>query len=283
MNNIEIIIENPEQGIANFEPLKAAAQEMAAVYGSQLVSPDAIKDAKTDMAMLRKLAKSASDMRIKIEREHAAKIATVTKQLKEVAGIFTDAAAKIDSQVKAFEARVARDDMTDSSWQMLDGRLYLVKRFDYRNNSVFFALDIENSILERTAFVWDNSTQIYVTDGAAVMELFGHGLTQTRMSWAECTQSGFSRTASTWHSQKLPIAVCLVKEQSILEMVPAETWLLLVLFVFCVANVAAIWRIIRLEVLKPARKLSDAMQQIQRGNIQFRLEDTHYRNSDDMQ
>ncbi len=103
MNNIEIIIENPEQGIANYEPLKAAAQELAAVYGSQLVSPDAIKDAKSDMAMLRKLAKSASDMRIKIEREHAAKIATVTKQLKEVSGIFTDAAAKIDSQVKAYD------------------------------------------------------------------------------------------------------------------------------------------------------------------------------------
>ena len=103
MNNIEIIIENPEQGIANYEPLKAAAQELASVYGSQLVSPDAIKDAKSDMAMLRKLAKSASDMRIKIEREHAAKIATVTKQLKEVAGIFTDAAAKIDSQVKAYD------------------------------------------------------------------------------------------------------------------------------------------------------------------------------------
>ena len=103
MNNIEIIIENPEQGIANYEPLKAAAQELASVYGSQLVSPDAIKDAKSDMAMLRKLAKTASDMRIKIEREHAAKIATVTKQLKEVSGIFTDAAAKIDTQVKEYD------------------------------------------------------------------------------------------------------------------------------------------------------------------------------------
>lgn len=103
MNNIEIIIENPEQGIANYEPLKAAAQELAAVYGAQLVSPDAIKDAKADMAMLRKLAKTAADTRIKIEREHAAKIATVTKQLKEVAGIFTDAAAKIDTQVKEYD------------------------------------------------------------------------------------------------------------------------------------------------------------------------------------
>ena len=103
MNNIEIIIENPEQGIANYEPLKAAAQELAAVYGAQLVSPDAIKDAKADMAMLRKLAKTAADTRIKIEREHAAKIATVTKQLKEVASIFTDAAAKIDAQVKEYD------------------------------------------------------------------------------------------------------------------------------------------------------------------------------------
>ena len=103
MNNIEIIIENPEQGISNYEPLKAAAQELAAVYGAQLVSPDAIKDAKADMAMLRKLAKTAADTRIKIEREHAAKISTVTKQLKEVAGIFTDAAAKIDAQVKEYD------------------------------------------------------------------------------------------------------------------------------------------------------------------------------------
>ena len=103
MENFEIIIENPEQGIANYEPLKAAAQELAAVYGAQLVSPDAIKDAKADMAMLRKLAKTAADTRIRIEREHAAKIATVTKQLKEVSAIFTDAAAKIDAQVKEYD------------------------------------------------------------------------------------------------------------------------------------------------------------------------------------
>ena len=103
MENFEIIIYDPEVGIANYEPLKAAAQELAAVYGSQLVSQDAIKDAKADMAMLRKLAKTAADTRIKIEREHAAKIATVTKQLKEVSTIFTDAAAKIDAQVKEYD------------------------------------------------------------------------------------------------------------------------------------------------------------------------------------
>ena len=103
MKEIEIIIENTEQGIANYEPLKAWALEQAAVYGNLLVNPDAIKDAKTDMAMLRKMAKTASDLRIRIEREHAAKIATVTKQLKEVSAIFTDAAVKIDAQVKEYD------------------------------------------------------------------------------------------------------------------------------------------------------------------------------------
>lgn len=103
MEEIKIIIENPEQGIANYEPIKAHAQELASVYGGLIVDPDAIKDAKTDCAMLRKMAKQASDLRIKIQREHAAKIAKVVDQLAEVSGIFTDAAAKIDGQVKAYD------------------------------------------------------------------------------------------------------------------------------------------------------------------------------------
>lgn len=103
MEEIKIIIDNPEQGVANYEPLKARASEIAAVYGGLIVDPNAIKDAKSDCAMLRKLAKTASDLRIKIQREHAAKIATVVEQLSEVSGIFTDAAAKIDNQVKAYD------------------------------------------------------------------------------------------------------------------------------------------------------------------------------------
>ena len=51
MNSFDIIIENPEQGITNYEPIKAQAQEIAAVYGGLIVEPDAIKDAKSDCAM----------------------------------------------------------------------------------------------------------------------------------------------------------------------------------------------------------------------------------------
>lgn len=103
MNTFDIIIDNPEQGITNYEPIMAQAQEIAAVYGGLIVEPDAIKDAKSDCAMLRKMAKSASDMRIKIQREHAEKIATVMKQLTDISDTLTAAAAKIDGQVKAYD------------------------------------------------------------------------------------------------------------------------------------------------------------------------------------
>lgn len=103
MEELKILVDNPEQGIANYEPLKAWALEQAKVYGGVIVDPSAITTAKADCAMLRKLAKAASDLRIRIQKEHAAKIANTTAQLTEVAGIFTDAAAKIDSQVKAFD------------------------------------------------------------------------------------------------------------------------------------------------------------------------------------
>ncbi len=103
MNTFDIIIENPEQGITNYEPIMAQAQEIAAVYGGLIVETDAIKDAKSDCAMLRKMAKTASDMRIRITKEHAAKIAKTVEQLANIADTLNAAAAKIDGQVKAYD------------------------------------------------------------------------------------------------------------------------------------------------------------------------------------
>ncbi len=103
MNTFDIIIENPEQGITNYEPIMAQAQEIAAVYGGLIVEPDSIKDAKSDCAMLRKMAKTASDMRIRITKEHAAKIAKTVEQLANIADTLNAAAAKIDGQVKAYD------------------------------------------------------------------------------------------------------------------------------------------------------------------------------------
>lgn len=99
---MEIIINNPEQGIANYSPLIQWARERTSTYEGLVVQEDGISSAKADVADLRRLAKAASDYRIQIKKEHEAKIADTINQLKELTDIFNGAAEKIDVQVKAF-------------------------------------------------------------------------------------------------------------------------------------------------------------------------------------
>lgn len=103
---MQIIIENDGlNGIANFEPLKAWALEQVSAYKGLIVEEDGIASAKTDCAKLRKIAKSASDYRISIKKEHEAKISKTMEQLKEITDIFNGAAADIDAQVKEFDEK----------------------------------------------------------------------------------------------------------------------------------------------------------------------------------
>lgn len=102
---MEILINNPEQGVANYEPLKAWALEHTSIYKGLIVDETAITEAKADVASLRKMAKTVSDLRIKVKKEHDAKIAPTIDQMTELSKIFTDAAAEIDKQIKAFDER----------------------------------------------------------------------------------------------------------------------------------------------------------------------------------
>lgn len=110
MEEMQVIIENEGlNGIANYEPLKAWATEQVAVYKSAVVLEEAQKDAKADCARLRKIAKNASDLRVKLKKEHEKKIAKTVDQLTEITKIFNDAATAIDEQLKAFEAQRKSD------------------------------------------------------------------------------------------------------------------------------------------------------------------------------
>lgn len=103
---MQIIIENDGlNGISNYEPLKAWALEQVSAYKGLIVEEDGIASAKTDCAKLRKIAKSASDYRISIKKEHEAKISKTLEQLKELTDIFNDAASSIDNQVKEFDEK----------------------------------------------------------------------------------------------------------------------------------------------------------------------------------
>ena len=99
---MEIIVsEGALNGLTNYDELMAYARESVKPYAGLVVTDDQLGAAKDVVARMRKVAKAASDLRIRTEREHAAQIALAVQQLKEVASVFTEAAGAIDSQVKA--------------------------------------------------------------------------------------------------------------------------------------------------------------------------------------
>lgn len=101
MNGLEIIVsEGALNGLTNYDELMAYSRDQLKPYEGMLVTEDQLGAAKDIVARMRKVAKAASDLRIRTEREHAAKIALTVKQLKDIAATFTDAAGKIDEQVK---------------------------------------------------------------------------------------------------------------------------------------------------------------------------------------
>jgi hypothetical protein len=102
VNGLEIIVsEGALNGLTNYEELMAYSRDQLKPYEGMLVTEDQLGAAKDIVARMRKVAKAASDLRIRTEKEHAAKIALAVKQLKDIAATFTDAAGKIDDQVKA--------------------------------------------------------------------------------------------------------------------------------------------------------------------------------------
>lgn len=192
-------------------------------------------------------------------------------------------AKTMDSQVREFTRRIQADEMPDESWQEIAGRYYMIKRFDYHNGRIFFALDIGNSIPERIAPLREEGTEIFVADGDRIISLTDSGPMETNLTWEQCTLSRLGHTAMYWSSGSLPISVCLVKVSGILDLLPWEYWMLL--FVVLLSIFIALWlpHLIRLEVLNPAEKLRNAMHEIQAEHLDFRLKDSYYRNSDDMQ
>ena len=98
---MEIIVsEGALNGLTNYAELVAYAKEQVEPYVGLVVTEDELSTAKDVVARMRKTAKAASDLRIRTEKEHAAKIALTVSQLKEITSTFTDAATKIDEQVK---------------------------------------------------------------------------------------------------------------------------------------------------------------------------------------
>lgn len=87
----------------NFDELKQEITERASSYVGLVYTEEQIKDAKKDVANLRKFTKALSDERIRIKKQCLQPYEDFEMKIKELSGIVDKAIANIDTQVKGYE------------------------------------------------------------------------------------------------------------------------------------------------------------------------------------
>ena len=87
----------------NFLELKREIEEKTSVYTNLVYTDSQMKEAKRDVATLRKFTKALSDERIKVKKECMKPYEDFEAKIKELDGIVTKAIKNIDDQIKGYE------------------------------------------------------------------------------------------------------------------------------------------------------------------------------------
>lgn len=87
----------------NHEELKSALRSQLEAYKNLVITPDAIKSAKSDRANLNKLATAVEEYRKGVKRRCLEPYNTFETQCKELVSIIDEPIKAIDTQIKAFE------------------------------------------------------------------------------------------------------------------------------------------------------------------------------------
>lgn len=92
----------PEAINFNFDEIKQELSNKVEHYKNLVYTDDQIKDAKKDVAELRKFIKALSDERIKVKKQCLAPYEAFEKKVKELEAVVNEPIALIDSQVKEY-------------------------------------------------------------------------------------------------------------------------------------------------------------------------------------
>ena len=114
----------PAQILFNYEELKQELEQKVSEYASLVYSDEQIKEAKADVAKLRKLTKSLTDERIRLEREFNKPFEDFKGKIKELVQITDKAISNIDKQVKEFDRleQEKKKEILSDLWDKVEGK-----------------------------------------------------------------------------------------------------------------------------------------------------------------
>ena len=163
----DLTVINPQEISCNYEETRAWLENALAPYKGLVVTEDAISEAKTTRANIRKVRDAIDSQRKSVEREWNAPIAKFKEQAKELAAMCDEAASNIDGQVKKFQQKKADEKIAALKERYTE----LVSGFeDYAGwdyiynpkwvNVTFSSEDAEKEILDKITGVQQDLTTI---------------------------------------------------------------------------------------------------------------------------
>ena len=106
MEELQVRVEQSPGVIkCNFAELKEALQVQMTAYTSLEITEDGIKEAKADLATLRKIRKAVDDQRKAVKNEFTAPLTEFENNVKDLLSVIDEPISMIDGKLKEFDAK----------------------------------------------------------------------------------------------------------------------------------------------------------------------------------
>lgn len=172
---------------------------------------------------------------------------------------------------------VAAHDTSGFEGVTLSGHEIMLREYVYANAKAGFIVDISVSLASLVSNAFTDETIVYIQNGTSMFQQFPDGTSQPvseGTSWPELAAGDI-----VWQGNRIPLAVSIHYPWTVmLEGIPAINWLLLVIAALCLLLMPLIWHVLKKDVLNPIQRLTDALQELQRGNEGYRINEhsIHY-------
>lgn len=172
--------------------------------------------------------------------------------------------------------------LKDYSFLQYDTQYFFIHYFEYYNYKAVFLFDIGHTIAEKLGGYLEEGGKIYYYNSGKTYQINIDGSAERiTMTWEKCVQS--SSKAILWESDSLPISVCVDTGMNAWNIVPISYWIWLVVALLSVCMIAFFWKLLKIEVLNPIHCLTDAMKELQKDNMHYRINNNEIRNSEEIQ
>lgn len=155
------------------------------------------------------------------------------------------------------------------------------REYSYTNARAGFVVDIPISITYLLQVSFTEEIISYVQNGEDMFRQYANG---TIEPVADGTSGSLKAMENiVWQGQRLPLAVSIYYPwYTILGDIPTVNWVLLLIAAIFLLLTPLIWLVLKKDVLLPIEKLTGALQELRRGNEDYRINEHGKQYADEM-